>query len=74
MAAPSLLSLSPSVGLAGGPARALQPPGPGLTGVGRALKPPGYRREWHVGVRAEKSGKLVGFITGIPATVRAWAE
>ena len=24
-----------------------------------ALKPPDYKKEWHVGVRAEKSGKMV---------------
>jgi glycylpeptide N-tetradecanoyltransferase len=40
----------------------------------QALKPPGFKREWHVGVRAAKSGKLVGFITAIPATVRAWRQ
>jgi len=39
-----------------------------------ALKPPGFKREWHVGVRAAKSGKLVGFITAVPATVRAWRQ
>lgn len=36
----------------------------------RALKPPGYRREWHVGVRRRNEGnKLVAFITAIPATI-----
>ena len=39
-----------------------------------ALQPPEYKAEWHVGVRAEKSGKLVGFITAIPAGMRAWDE
>lgn len=34
-----------------------------------ALHPPGYHREWHVGVRVAATGKLVGFITGVPATV-----
>jgi len=34
-----------------------------------ALKPPGFLRVWHVGVRVVKSKKLVGFITGIPATI-----
>eukprot|EP01116_Phalansterium_solitarium_P016084 TRINITY_DN364_c0_g1_i4.p1 TRINITY_DN364_c0_g1~~TRINITY_DN364_c0_g1_i4.p1 ORF type:complete len:402 (+),score=135.78 TRINITY_DN364_c0_g1_i4:175-1380(+) len=34
-----------------------------------ALKPPGYRREWHIGVRATSNGKLLAFITGVPATV-----
>lgn len=37
-----------------------------------ALTPPGYRQEWHVGVRASKTGKLMGFITAIPANVRIY--
>lgn len=32
-----------------------------------ALTPPGYKKEWHIGVRATTSKKLVGFITGIPS-------
>ncbi len=32
-----------------------------------ALTPPGYARDWHVGVRVAKSRKLVGCITGVPA-------
>mmetsp|Transcript_529 Transcript_529/g.982 ORF Transcript_529/g.982 Transcript_529/m.982 type:complete len:418 (-) Transcript_529:1143-2396(-) len=32
-----------------------------------ALMPPGWRKEWHVGVRVKQSRKLVGFITAIPA-------
>ena len=36
----------------------------------RALKAPGWRKEWHIGVRATKSRKLVAFISGIPATLR----
>jgi len=36
-----------------------------------ALQPPGYKIEWHIGVRASTSKKLVGFITAIPATIRA---
>ncbi|KAJ4358383.1 glycylpeptide N-tetradecanoyltransferase [Didymosphaeria variabile] len=35
-----------------------------------ALKAPGWKKEWHVGVRAEKSGKLVAFISGIPLQLR----
>lgn len=31
-----------------------------------ALKPPGWNAEWHVGVRAKESGKLVAFISGVP--------
>lgn len=37
-----------------------------------ALKPPGWHKEWHCGVRVEKSGKLVGFISAIPATIRIY--
>lgn len=36
-----------------------------------ALQPPGHQSAWHVGVRVSSSGKLVAFISGIPATVRA---
>lgn len=36
----------------------------------RALKAPGWRKEWHVGVRASASGKLVAFISGIPIQLR----
>ncbi|KAI9682046.1 MAG: glycylpeptide N-tetradecanoyltransferase [Caeruleum heppii] len=35
-----------------------------------ALKPPGWRKEWHVGVRATKSRKLVAFISGVPMQLR----
>jgi len=34
-----------------------------------ALTPPGYLKEWIVGVRVIKNKKLVGFISGIPLTV-----
>jgi len=37
-----------------------------------ALKPPGYLRGWHLGVRVKSSCKLVGFITGIPACVQVY--
>nr|CAG4643173.1 EOG090X055U [Ilyocryptus agilis] len=37
-----------------------------------ALKPPGWHSEWHCGVRAEKSGKLLGFISAIPAKIRMY--
>jgi glycylpeptide N-tetradecanoyltransferase len=36
----------------------------------RALKAPGWRKEWHVGVRAAKSRKLVAFISAIPIQLR----
>jgi glycylpeptide N-tetradecanoyltransferase len=40
-----------------------------------ALKPPGWKKEWHIGVRtkssaAGKKGKLVASIAGIPVTLR----
>ncbi|KAF2141005.1 uncharacterized protein K452DRAFT_251873 [Aplosporella prunicola CBS 121167] len=35
-----------------------------------ALKAPGWRKEWHVGVRTTQSRKLVAFISGIPVTLR----
>lgn len=31
---------------------------------------PDYFKEWHVGVRATKTQKLLGFISGIPVKVR----
>jgi glycylpeptide N-tetradecanoyltransferase len=35
-----------------------------------ALTPPGFAADWHVGVRAKPTGKLVAFITGVPARIR----
>lgn len=35
----------------------------------RSLQSPGWLKEWHVGVRAAKTGQLVGFISAIPATL-----
>ncbi|KAK5123349.1 hypothetical protein LTR85_002780 [Meristemomyces frigidus] len=42
-----------------------------------ALKPPGWRKDWHIGVRTKsasgeggKKGKLVAFIAGIPVTLK----
>ena len=40
----------------------------------RALKSPGWRKEWHVGVRATKSQKLVAFISGVPVQLRVRAN
>lgn len=37
-----------------------------------ALQPPGWRMEWHCGVRVVKSGRLVGFISAIPAHLRIY--
>lgn len=36
-----------------------------------ALRPPGYYRSWHIGVRVKASKKLVAFISGVPARMRA---
>ncbi|XP_062204227.1 glycylpeptide N-tetradecanoyltransferase 1-like [Phragmites australis] len=36
-----------------------------------ALKPPSFFRAWHIGVRAKESKKLVAFISGVPARIRA---
>lgn len=36
----------------------------------RALKSPGWRKDWHIGVRATKSRKLVAFISGVPIALR----
>ncbi|GJN88755.1 hypothetical protein Rhopal_001723-T1 [Rhodotorula paludigena] len=35
-----------------------------------ALKPPGYVPDWHVGIRVADTGKLVGFISGVPMDLR----
>lgn len=35
-----------------------------------ALRPPGYFKSWHIGVRVKASKKLVAFISGIPANIR----
>ena len=35
-----------------------------------ALRPPGYFKSWHIGVRVKSSKKLVAFITGVPAKIR----
>lgn len=35
-----------------------------------ALKPPGWQKDWHCGVRVSKSGKLVGFIGATPAKIK----
>ncbi|XP_049844799.1 glycylpeptide N-tetradecanoyltransferase 2-like [Schistocerca gregaria] len=39
-----------------------------------ALQPPGWKREWHCGVRVIKSNRLVGFISAIPAMLRLYNE
>ncbi|KAJ1913378.1 glycylpeptide N-tetradecanoyltransferase [Mycoemilia scoparia] len=35
-----------------------------------ALKPPGWKKEWNVGIRNSETNKLVGFISGIPAIIK----
>lgn len=36
-----------------------------------ALQPPGFKPEWHIGVRVKGNSKLVGFITGTSRSVCA---
>jgi len=38
--------------------------------IRRALLSPGWSAEWHVGVRATASRKLVAFISGVPVSLR----
>ncbi|RCK58746.1 Glycylpeptide N-tetradecanoyltransferase [Candida viswanathii] len=35
-----------------------------------ALKPPGWRKDWHVGIRVKATGKLVSFIAATPVSVK----
>lgn len=35
-----------------------------------ALKSPGWRKEWHIGIRATTSKKLVAFISAVPINLR----
>lgn len=37
-----------------------------------ALQPPGWRQDWHTGVRVVRSGLLVAFISAIPGHVRIY--
>lgn len=39
-----------------------------------ALKPPGFSRSLHVGVRVAGNNKLVGFITGVPVIMRVYKK
>jgi len=39
-----------------------------------AMTPPGFRSDFHVGVRSSKSGKLVALITAVPAKVNVYKE
>jgi glycylpeptide N-tetradecanoyltransferase len=38
------------------------------------LQPEGWLKQWHVGVRVIKNNKLVGFISGVPATVKVYEK
>ena len=38
----------------------------------RAIQPPGWTRDWHCEVRVAKSGKLVGFISAVPALINIY--
>lgn len=40
----------------------------------RALKPPGWKIQWHCGVRVASNKKLVGFISAIPAHIRVYDQ
>lgn len=35
-----------------------------------ALQPPGWKSVWHCGIRAVTTGKLLGFISAVPAMIR----
>jgi hypothetical protein len=39
-----------------------------------ALTPPGFRKDFHLGVRSAKSKKLMGFISAVPADIRAYQK
>ena len=38
------------------------------------LMPPGFFREWHVGVREQEDEKLVGFISAVPTTISIYKK
>lgn len=40
----------------------------------RALTPPGYKPDWHIGVRQKTNGKLRALITGIPVNSHIYAQ
>lgn len=39
-----------------------------------ALTPPGFQKQFHLGVRSSKSNRLMAFITGVPAQVRVYDQ
>ena len=36
--------------------------------------PPGWKMKWHCGLRVASNKKLVGFISGVPATIRVYNQ
>jgi glycylpeptide N-tetradecanoyltransferase len=41
-----------------------------IDGVTRALTPPGWKTDWHIGVRSSTTHKLLAFISAIPKSLR----
>ncbi|KAI9916280.1 hypothetical protein PsorP6_017959 [Peronosclerospora sorghi] len=39
-----------------------------------ALTPPGFHKDWHVGVRNQKTNKLMAFISGVPVKTRVYTN
>lgn len=39
-----------------------------------ALQPPHWRKDWHAGVRVSKSGRLIAFISAIPASIQVYGR
>jgi len=39
-----------------------------------AIKPPGWLKEWHIGVKVSKTGNMVGFITAIPSEIQIYSN
>jgi glycylpeptide N-tetradecanoyltransferase len=39
-----------------------------------ALQPPRWLKDWHVGVRVAKSGRLIAFISAIPAEIKVFKK
>ncbi|CAH0519473.1 unnamed protein product [Peronospora belbahrii] len=39
-----------------------------------ALTPPGFHKDWHIGVRSTTNYKLMAFVSGIPVKIRVYKE
>lgn len=39
-----------------------------------ALRPPGWKMQWHCGVRVVSNNKLVGFISAVPANIKIYEK